>query len=220
MIEWWGPIIHEYYAMTETGIIASCDSAQWLAHPGTVGCAVDGVDIGILQSDDQFAKAGDVGQICVRSETTPFVTYHRADEKTEEMRRGDYVKTGDVGYLVADGFLFISDRLSDMVISGGVNIYPAEIEKVLVTMPEVADCAVLGLPDPEFGERLVAVVKGSAPVDAAAIKAFLGQHLAGYKIPREYHFDIALPREDSGKIKKRLLRELLVSDQSRVANAH
>jgi len=220
MIEWWGPIIHEYYAMTETGIIASCDSAQWLAHPGTVGCAVDGVDIGILQSDDQFAKAGDVGQICVRSETTPFVTYHRADEKTEEMRRGDYVKTGDVGYLDADGFLFISDRLSDMVISGGVNIYPAEIEKVLVTMPEVADCAVLGLPDPEFGERLVAVVKGSAPVDAAAIKAFLGQHLAGYKIPREYHFDIALPREDSGKIKKRLLRELLVSDQSRVANAH
>jgi len=219
MIKWWGPIIYEYYAMTETGIIATCDSAQWLAHPGTVGCAVDGVDIGILGDDDQFAEPGEVGQICVRSETTPFVTYHRADQKTEEMRRGDYIKTGDVGYLDTEGFLFISDRLSDMVISGGVNIYPAEIEKVLVTMPEVADCAVLGLPDPEFGERLVAVVTGSTALDAEAIKAFLRPHLAAYKIPREYHFDIALPREDSGKIKKRLLRELLASDQRAIAHA-
>lgn len=219
MIDWWGPIIHEYYAMTETGIITACDSSQWLAHRGTVGSAVDGIEINILRDDDQFADLGEVGQICVRSETTPFVSYHRADLKTEELRRGDYIKTGDVGYLDADGFLFISDRLSDMVISGGVNIYPAEIEKILVNMPEVADCAVLGVPDPEFGERLVAIVAGSGAINADAIKAFLGKHLAGYKIPRDYHFDIPLPREDSGKIKKRLLRDLLISAQPHVANA-
>lgn len=212
MIEWWGEVIYEYYAMTETGIIATCDSRQWLAHPGTVGTAVDGVELRIRKEGGLPAETGETGQICVRSETTPFVSYHRAEEKTASLREGDFILTGDVGHIDADGFLYISDRLSDMVISGGVNIYPAEVEKVLLGMPGVTDCAVFGVPDPEFGERLVAVIATEAAPDNASVQRYLAKSLSNYKIPREYHFDLPLPREDSGKIKKRLLRDMLLSD--------
>ncbi|MDC6485311.1 AMP-binding protein [Luminiphilus sp.] len=217
MIEWWGPVIYEYYAMTETGIITTCDSEDWLDHPGSVGCPVDGVDIKILGDNGQFRNPGDVGQICVRSETTPFVSYHRAADQTQALRRGDYVLTGDVGYLDTDGFLFINDRMSDMVISGGVNIYPVEIEKVLIAMSEISDCAVFGVPDAEYGERLIACIESRGPVNLEAIKDLLGQQLASYKIPREFHFDLILPREDSGKIKKRLLRDAFVTGEHRDA---
>lgn len=219
MIEWWGPVIHEYYAMTETGIITTCDSTSWLDHPGTVGCPVDGIDIQILGEDGPVDRPADIGQICVRSETTPFVSYHRATDQTEALRRGDYILTGDVGYLDADGFLFINDRMSDMVISGGVNIYPVEIEKVLIAMSGVSDCAVFGVPDAEFGERLVACIESRGPVNLDAIRDLLGQQLASYKIPREFHFDVTLPREDSGKIKKRLLRNAFVAAEHRDAHA-
>ena len=123
------------------------------------------------------------------------------------MRRGDFVATGDVGYLDEEGFLYISDRISDMVISGGVNIYPAEIESVLVGMNQVSDCAVLGVPDPEFGEKLIAFVIGDEGLDENAVQDYLSDKLARYKLPREIRFARELPREDSGKIKKRLLRE-------------
>ena len=219
MIDWWGPVIHEYYAMTETGIIATCTSEEWLAHPGTVGKAVEGVDISVVNPDRGTCSAGEDGQICVKSETTPFVSYHRDEAQTNALRWGDYIQTGDVGNLDEEGFLYISDRLSDMVISGGVNIYPAEIEKVLITMPGVSDCAVFGVPDEEFGERLVASIEGSEGLNSESVASFLSDRIAGYKVPREYYFDLVLPREDSGKIKKRLLREMLVNTDDLSAHA-
>jgi len=212
MIAWWGPIIHEYYAMTETGIITTSDSKGWLSHKGTVGQAVEGIEVKIMGDDGAFATPGTVGQICVRSETTPFVSYHQASEKTEALRHGDYILTGDIGYLNEQGFLFILDRMSDMVISGGVNIYPFEIERVMISMPEIKDCAVFGVPDPEYGEKLVACVESATEIDASDVKSLLGQHLAKFKIPREFYFDVPLPREDSGKIKKRLLRDTFLQN--------
>ena len=158
---------------------------------------------------------GSSGQICVSSETTPYVAYHRAEKKTEELRLGNYIATGDVGYLDEDGFLYISDRISDMVISGGVNIYPAEVEQVLVAMPAVRDCAIFGVPDEEFGERLVCVVDNAEPMTAAAVSEFLRERVSAYKVPREIIFSASLPREDSGKIKKRLLRNAYASGELR-----
>lgn len=213
MIAWWGPVIHEYYAMTETGIVALCNSEDWLAHLGTVGHAADGVDIRIVNEQGDDCAAGTSGQICISSETTPYVAYHRAEKKTEELRLGNYIATGDVGYLDDDGFLYISDRISDMVISGGVNIYPAEIEKVLVAMPAVRDCAVFGVPDDEFGERLVSVIDTAGPLAGEAVTEFLRERVSGYKIPRDFVFTTDLPREDSGKIKKRLLREAFMAGE-------
>ena len=207
MIDWWGPVIYEYYAMTETGIIAMCNSAQWLAHAGTVGCSAEGVDIRIVDEQGQICPVGTAGQICVSSEVTPYVAYHRSQEKTKELRVGNYIATGDVGYLDEDGFVYISDRISDMVISGGVNIYPAEIEKVLLSMSEIRDCAVFGVPDVEFGERLVLVVEMSVAVTVDVVSDYLRERIAHYKVPREVLFLDSLPREDSGKIKKRLLRD-------------
>ena len=207
MIDWWGPVIHEYYAMTEIGIATICDSEEWLAHPGTVGRAGPGVEIEIVADDGSTCPPHEAGEICVRSETTTRFAYHRDDQKTESVRIGDFVATGDVGYVDEDGFLYISDRKTDMVISGGVNIYPAEIEKVLVTLDHVRDCVVFGIPDPDYGERLVAVVDADAPLDAGRLTEELRARIAGYKVPREYFFAGSLPREDSGKIKKRVVRD-------------
>jgi long-chain acyl-CoA synthetase len=215
MIDWWGPVIYEYYAMTETGIISVCDSKQWLLHPGTVGCAAEGVDIRIVDDEGRNCDTGTPGQICASSETTPYVAYHRAEKKTEELRLGNYIATGDIGHLDEDGFLYISDRISDMVISGGVNIYPAEIEKVMVSMPSIRDCAVFGVPDSEFGERLVSVVETSEPLTSDSMGAYLRERLSGYKVPREFLVMDHLPREDSGKIKKRLLKEAFLAGELR-----
>ncbi len=211
MIDWWGPIVHEYYAMTETGIIATSSSDDWLSRPGTVGAPVPGVDVLVLDSNGKRQPAGKQGEICVRTAVTAFVSYHRAAEKTESMRRGDFIATGDVGYLDDEGFLYISDRISDMVISGGVNIYPAEIEQALVGIENVRDCAVFGVPDPDFGERLVAYVECDENLGPDQVREALGGKLSRYKIPREFHFARRLPREDSGKIKKHLLRQAYLS---------
>ena len=147
------------------------------------------------------------------SETTPYVAYHRAEEKTTELRRGNYVATGDIGYLDEGNFLFISDRISDMVISGGVNIYPAEIEKSLIGMTGVKDCAVFGIAHPEFGETLVAVIEAASSVNQDQVNSFLKKRIAGYKIPRILVFTEHLPREDSGKIKKRLLHDAYLNGE-------
>ncbi|MEZ5498674.1 MAG: AMP-binding protein [Steroidobacteraceae bacterium] len=206
MIEWWGPVINEYYAMTETGIITVNDSAGWLSHRGSVGRAAPGVNILIADDELNPCPPNVAGEICMRAEHTAFVTYHRADSKTAAMRLGDFVRTGDIGHLDEDGYLYISDRKSDMVISGGSNIYPAEIETLLITMPGLRDCAVFGVPDAEYGERLIAVVDAQEQVSEQAVRGFLDGRIARYKVPREIIFDHDLPREDSGKIKKRLLR--------------
>jgi long-chain acyl-CoA synthetase len=207
MIEWWGPTIHEYYAMTEIGITTSCCSEDWLSHVGTVGRAGPGVDLQILADDGSVCSAKEAGEIFVRSETTTRFEYHKDDSKTASVRHGDFVATGDVGYLDQDGFLYISDRKTDMVISGGVNIYPAEIEKVLVTLSKIRDCVVFGVPDKDFGEKLVAVIDSAEPIETDVLMSALKQRMAGYKVPKEYFFSGRLPREDSGKIKKRLVRD-------------
>ena len=213
MIDWWGEVINEYYAMTEIGIVTFCGSREWLENPGTVGRAGPGVDIRIVDDQGNTQDRNKVGEICVRSETTTRFTYHRAEEKTAAVRVGDYVATGDVGYLNENGYLFISDRKTDMVISGGVNIYPAEIEKVLVTLPHIVDCAVFGVPDRQFGERLVAVIQPTESVTEEEVTSQLRQRIAAYKIPRDIRFASRLPREDSGKIKKHLLRDQYIADK-------
>lgn len=211
MIEWWGPVINEYYAMTETGFIACSTSEDWLRHPGTVGRAAPGVTIEIRDDHDQPCAAGEVGEICVRSEVTGHVAYHRDASKTDALRRGDFVATGDVGHVDAEGYLFISDRKTDMVISGGVNIYPAEVEQELIMLEGVGDCAVFGIPHAEFGEQLVGVIqlKPAASLTEEEVRDFLRDRVAGYKIPRLIRFADDLPREDSGKIMKRKLRAKL-----------
>ena len=209
MIQWWGPVIHEYYGSTEAGIVSVVDSKQWLDRPGTVGQPMPGTRVAVYDEHGETVPAGQSGEIYMTLNTLTDFTYHNADEKRREIARGDMVTNGDVGYLDAEGYLFLNDRKRDMVISGGVNIYPAEIEAALHNMPGVHDCAVFGIPDDEFGEGLAAAVQLSADVklEADAVRSYLREHLAGYKVPKVVTFHEALPREDTGKIFKRRLRE-------------
>lgn len=209
MIEWWGPVIYEYYGSTETSAVVFCTSEEWLAHPGTVGRALPNAEIRILDESGQALPAGQPGEVAARLLDVSDFTYHGDAGKRAEADRSGLVAPGDIGYLDEDGFLFISDRKKDMVISGGVNIYPAEIESVLIDMPGVHDCAVFGIPDEEFGEALCAVIEPEpdARLDAAAVRGWLRERVAGYKVPRQVEFRTDLPREDSGKIFKRKLRE-------------
>jgi long-chain acyl-CoA synthetase len=208
MIDWWGPVINEYYGATETGIVVWHDSQEALVKPGTVGHVVDGATLRIVDEQGRDVKQGEVGEIFVRGPHLAEFTYNNDDAKRREIALGDLVTVGDVGYQDADGYVFLCDRKRDMIISGGVNIYPAEIESVLIQMPGVRDCAVFGIPDEEFGEQICAYVEpqAGAAVDATAVRGYLGQHLARYKVPKVVEFSAALPREDSGKIFKRKLR--------------
>lgn len=207
MIEWWGPVIHEYYAMTETGIITGSSSEEWLAHPGSVGRAGPGVSLQIRDNENgESCAPREHGLICVQHEATADVSYQDPGSQVELVENG-YLVTGDIGYLDGDGFLYLSDRKSDMVISGGVNIYPAEIEKVLINFDGIRDCVVFGIPDEEFGESLVALVESHEQLDTSTITAYLKERIAGFKVPRHIALVDKLPREDSGKIKKRELRE-------------
>jgi len=209
MIEWWGPVINEYYGATETSAVVFCNSEEWLAHPGTVGRPLPHAEVRILGDDGAFLPPGETGEIAARLKTLADFTYHGDDAKRADADRAGLVAPGDVGYFDDDGFLYISDRKKDMVISGGVNIYPAEIEAVLIDMPGVHDCGVFGIPDEEFGESLCAVVQPEAGVelDASDVRSWLRERVAGYKVPRVVEFHAELPREDSGKIFKRKLRE-------------
>jgi long-chain acyl-CoA synthetase len=208
MIEWWGPVINEYYGATETGIVVWHDSQAALAKPGTVGRVVEGAVMRIVDEQGRDVKQGEIGEIYLRGPHLAEFTYNNDDAKRREIALGDLVTVGDVGYQDADGYVFLCDRKRDMIISGGVNIYPAEIEGVLIQMPGVRDCAVFGIPDEEFGEQICAHVEpqAGAAIDAIAVRGYLGQHLARYKVPKVVEFSAALPREDSGKIFKRKLR--------------
>lgn len=209
MIDWWGPVIHETYGATETGPAVGCNTEEWLAHPGTVGRPMAGTEIRIYDENGNEVGPGRIGEIFLRTEAYSDFTYHgRADERAKVDRDG-LITCGDIGYRDDDGFLFICDRKRDMVISGGVNIYPAEIENVLVTCPGVRDCAVFGVPDDEFGESLMAAIESESGVEPTPkfIIAFLEQRLARFKIPKRFVFHHALPREESGKIFKRKLRD-------------
>jgi len=209
MIAWWGPVIMEYYGGTETSAVVFCNSEEWLAHPGTVGKAVAGADVRVLGADEEELAAGAVGEIVCRIPALADFTYHGDDEKRRRSEKKGLISLGDVGYLDADGYLYLCDRSRDMIISGGANIYPAEIEAELLKAPGVADCAVFGIPDDEFGERVHAVVQlaENATPDETGLKDFLRARVASYKVPKAIDFAAELPREDSGKIFKRKLRE-------------
>ena len=209
MIEWWGPVIYEFYGSTESSAVTLASSADALAKPGTVGRAVQGAEIRILDDAGKILPTGEIGEIYTRMQELPDFTYHNKPDQRQAIDREGFITSGDVGFMDADGYVFLCDRKRDMVISGGVNIYPAEIEAVLHDMPGLKDCAVFGVPDAEFGEALMAVIEPQAGVElkAADVSAYLTQHLAGYKVPRKIEIRHDLPREDSGKIFKRRLRE-------------
>lgn len=209
MIEWWGPVITEYYGSTEVSAVTFCTSEDWLSHPGTVGKPWPETDVRVIDADGNSLPAGEVGEVVARTRGMPDFTYHGDDQKRRDSEKAGLIAPGDIGYFDKDGFLYLCDRAKDMIISGGVNIYPAEIEAELLKMPGVADCAVFGIPDEEFGEGVCAVVQPAegADLSEASIKAYLREHVAGYKLPRRVELAADLPREDSGKIFKRKLRE-------------
>jgi long-chain acyl-CoA synthetase len=208
MIDWWGPVIHEYYGSTETGIPAWISAEESLKRPGAAGRVLPGAKIEIFDDAGRGLPPGEIGEIYVRATYVPDFTYQGQDAVRRAVAKGDLVTVGDVGWLDREGYLYLCDRKRDMVISGGVNIYPAEIEAALVAHPAVKDCAAFGIPDEEFGESLCAHVElqPGKPATADEIRAYLGQHLAKFKIPKTIVFATALPREDSGKIFKRKLR--------------
>jgi len=209
MIEWLGPIVGEYYGGTETGPVTFCTSEEWLAHPGTVGRPLERAVVKVLDADGNELPAGQSGEIYMWLDVWPDFSYAGDEEKRRSVERDGLVSCGDIGYLDADGYLYLNDRRSDMVISGGVNIYPAEIEACLLAMPGVRDCAVFGVPDDEFGEALAAYIElqDGAQLSGDSVRAHVRSRLAAYKTPRLVEFRDSLPREDSGKIFKRRLRD-------------
>ncbi len=209
MIDWLGPIVAEYYGGTETGPVTYCTSEEWLAHPGTVGRPLANARVRVIGEDGEELPAGESGEIYVWLDAFPDFTYEGDEEKRRSIERDGLVSVGDIGYLDEEGFLYLNDRRSYMVISGGVNIYPAEIEACLLALEGVRDCAVFGIPDEEFGEALAAHVEldDGASLAEDDVRAHVRAGLAGYKTPKIVVFEDSLPREDSGKIFKRRLRE-------------
>jgi long-chain acyl-CoA synthetase len=209
MIDWWGPVIYEFYGSTESGAVTFATSEDALKKPGTVGKISPGAELRFVGEDGRVLPQGEIGEIYSRISAHPDFTYHNRPEKRAEIEREGFITSGDVGYIDPDGYVFLCDRKRDMVISGGVNIYPAEIEAVLHGLPGVHDCAVFGIPDAEFGEALMAVVEPQpgARLDVADIRRQLKSSLADYKVPKHIEIATGLPREDSGKIFKRRLRD-------------
>jgi fatty-acyl-CoA synthase len=213
MLAWWGPILHEYYAGTETNGLTYVGPEDWLAHPGTVGRAVMGT-IHICDEDGAELPTGEAGIVYFERDRVPF-NYHKDPEKTRSAQHPvhpNWTALGDVGYVDDDGYLFLTDRASFMIISGGVNIYPQEIENELIMHPEVEDVAVIGVPHPDFGEEVKAVVQPRPGVEADAaladeLIAFARERLAAYKCPRSIDFEPELPRLPTGKLYKRLLKD-------------
>jgi long-chain acyl-CoA synthetase len=208
MIDWWGPVITETYASSETGHVTFIDSHEWAQRPGSVGRPLPRTALKILDDHGREVPAGEIGTIYVRQPAYPDFDYSNNPEARAALEREGLWAVGDMGYVDPDGYLYVADRKSDMVISGGVNIYPAEIEAVLVTLPGVADCAVFGIPDAEFGEALAAAIQPQpgATLSVTGVQEFLRERIARYKVPGTVTFHDALPREDSGKIFKRRLR--------------
>lgn len=208
MIDWLGPIVSEYYGGTETAIVTACTSEQWRTHEGTVGKVVDGCAVKILDSDGSEVPRGEVGEVYVWNPGYGDFTYHGRDDDRAAIEVDGLVTIGDIGYLDSDGYLYLCDRRKDVIISGGVNIYTAEIEAALIQHPDVADCAVFGIPDDEFGESVAAVVqlRDGAVGDVDGTRAYLNERLASFKVPRTVEFDDDMPREDSGKVFKHKLR--------------
>jgi long-chain acyl-CoA synthetase len=207
IIDWFGPVVYEYYSSTEAGG-TSIGAEDWLRHPGSVGRPWPGADVKVLGDDGGAVPAGAVGQVYLRN-VRPF-EYHNDPAKTADNRRGDYVTVGDLGSLDADGYLYLADRRTDLIISGGVNVYPAEVEAVLMAHPAVADAAVIGVPDDDLGEVVRAVVepRPDPPADLMAVlSAHCATHLAEFKRPRRIELRDSLPRSEAGKLLRRFLRD-------------
>jgi long-chain acyl-CoA synthetase len=208
MIDWLGPVVHETYASSEAGMVTAIDSHEALAKPGSAGRPIGPAQVRIYAEDGSVCAPGQVGRIYVRQPAYADFTYRNHPEARQAVERDGLIGLGDLGYVDEDGYLFVCDRESDLVISGGVNIYPAEIEHHLMQYPGVADCAVFGVPDPEFGERLLGLVQPApgAALDLEGAMAWLTTRIARYKVPRGLEMRQALPRDDNGKIAKRRLR--------------
>jgi fatty-acyl-CoA synthase len=213
MIEWWGPIVHEYYAGTEGAGATIIDSQEWLAHPGSVGRAALGV-LHICDEEGRELPIGEAGLIYFEREAMTFA-YHNDTAKTraaQHPEHGNWTSLGDVGYLDDEGYLYLTDRKAFMIISGGVNIYPQAIEDALILHPKVGDVAVFGVPDEEMGEAVKAVIEPAPGVEAsdelgAELIAFARERLAHYMAPRSVDFIEEMPRLPTGKLYKRLLKD-------------
>jgi long-chain acyl-CoA synthetase len=208
MLDWWGPVIYETYASSETGMITIQDPVSARRKPGSVGLPIGDTRIRIVDDQGSDCAVGEPGVIYVRQPAVPDFTYLNNEAARVKAGLDDLATVGDIGYLDDEGYLYICDRKSDMVISGGVNIYPAEIEHVLITLPGVTDCAVLGVPDAEYGESLLAVVAATPGLlSVEQVQQYVRERLASFKVPRRVELVDALPRDDNGKIAKRHLRD-------------
>jgi long-chain acyl-CoA synthetase len=210
MLDWWGPVVVEYYAATEGGG-SVITAREWLERPGSVGAAWPGSEVRVLDDNGDDAPAGQPGLVYLRMGASTF-EYHKDREKTLASRARGMFTVGDIGYLDADGYLYLCDRKGDMIISGGVNIYPAEIESELSCHPAVADVAIFGIPHEEWGEEIKAVVQpadGVAPGPelTAELLGFLDGRIAKFKLPRTIDYVAELPRDPNGKLYKRRLRD-------------
>jgi len=210
MLDWWGPVVTEYYAATEGGGTA-ISAAEWLERPGSVGKPWPGSVVRVLDDSGEPVPTGEPGLVYMRMGASNF-EYHKDEEKTKASRVGDLFTLGDIGYLDEDGYLYLCDRKADMIISGGVNVYPAEIENELACHPKVADVAVFGVPNADWGEEIKAVVQpapGAEPGEALTeeLLTFAADRLAKFKIPRSVDYLDELPRDPNGKLYKRKLRD-------------
>ncbi len=221
MIDWWGPKISEYYGSTEGSIVTTVNSIDWLAKPGTLGKPTAIMEIIVVKDDGEIAAPNESGQLYVKNLMGSDFEYHGDEEKTAKAHLEPGVFTfGDMGYLDKEGYLYMSDRKIDMIISGGVNIYPAEIEGVLINHPAIVDAAVFGIPNEEFGEEVKAVVELVEGIEtedtfAEEVVRFCREHLAGYKVPKSVDIMEILPRNPTGKLLKRLLRAPYWEDKER-----
>jgi len=204
-----GPALYEFYGSTELGINTVLRPEDVLRKPGSCGRAAPGIELAILDDAGRPVPTGTPGELHVRDYNGVFDEYWKNPAATAETRRGEWLSVGDVASMDDEGFVYICDRKRDMIISGGVNIYPAEIEDALHRHPAVEDVAVFGVPDEDWGERVHAAIqlRPNAGATAEEIQAFARQHLADYKIPREVTFHTEFPRDTAGKLVKRLLRE-------------
>jgi fatty-acyl-CoA synthase/long-chain acyl-CoA synthetase len=209
VLAYFGPVLYEFYGSTELGINTVLAPADMLRKPGSCGQAAPGVELAVLDDEGQPLPAGQPGELVIRRYEGVFDGYYKNEAATRDTARGDWLSVGDVAWMDDEGFVYICDRKRDMIISGGVNIYPAEIEDVLHRHPAVEDAAVFGVPDAEWGERVHAAVqrRPGAALDEGEVRAFCRQHLADYKTPREVSFHTDFPRDSAGKLVKRLLRD-------------
>ena len=209
VLEVFGPVLYEFYGSTELGVNTVLRPEDVLRKPGSCGRAAPGVELAVLDDDGRPAPAGTPGELFVRRYSGVFDEYYKNPTATAQTSRGEWMSVGDVAWIDPEGFVYICDRKRDMIISGGVNIYPAEIEDALHRHPAVDDVAVFGVPDTEWGERVHAAVqlRSGMAVGERDLIDFCRAHLAGYKAPREVSFHESFPRDAAGKLVKRLLRE-------------